>query len=126
MSAAQQDTVTPFSVGVEPERRVVRVCPRGDVDLATVGVLRDHVDELLAAGFLHVVLDLRGVTFMDATGLRLVLELYRMSGADGWDLRIIEGPPEVQRVFDVTGLRPLLPMVDGSGGRNGRWRRGWG
>jgi anti-sigma B factor antagonist len=126
MSAAREDTLRPFSVDVEPERDAVRVCPHGDVDLATVGVLREHVDELTAAGFVHVLLDLRGVTFLDSTGLRLVLELYRASRADGWDLTVIEGPAEAQRVFDVTGLRPLLPLVDGSGRGNGHWRRAWG
>jgi anti-sigma B factor antagonist len=97
-----------------------------DVDLATVGALRDQVGELIAAGFLRVVLDLRGVTLLDSTGLRLVLELYRTSRADGWDLRIIEGPDELQRVFDVTGLRPLLPSVAARGATNLRWRRAWG
>jgi anti-anti-sigma factor len=70
--------------------------------------------------------NLRGVTFLDSTGLRLVLELYRTSRADGWDLRIIEGPDELQRVFDVTGLRPLLPWVAARGAANLRWRRAWG
>lgn len=126
MSAAQQDILRPFCVDVEPARDVVRVCPRGEVDLGTVGLLREQIEELTATGFLRVLLDLRGVTFIDSTGLRLVLQLYRRSRAEGWDLRIIEGPAEVQRVFDVTGLRPLLPLVDGSGAANARWRRAWG
>lgn len=126
MSAAQEDILGSFSVDVEPERDVVRVCPRGDVDLATVGRLREQVDELIGAGFLRVVLDLRGVTFLDSTGLRLVLELYRRSRADGWDLLIIEGPADVQRVFDVTGLRPLLPLAEADGGEAAPWGRAWG
>jgi anti-sigma B factor antagonist len=126
MSAAPRETFRPFSIDVEPERDIVRVCPRGDVDLATVGQLREQIEELIAAGFVRVLLDLRGVTFLDSTGLRLVLELYRTSRADGWDLRIIEGPDELQRVFDVTGLRPLLPSVGARGATNLRWRRAWG
>jgi len=126
MSAAPRETVRPFSIDVEPERDIVRVCPRGDVDLATVGQLREQIEELIAAGFVRVLLDLRGVTFLDSTGLRLVIELYRGSCADDWDLAVIEGPPEVGRVFETTGLRSLLPLVDARGAENGHWRRAWG
>jgi anti-sigma B factor antagonist len=115
MSAAQRETVTPFTVDVEPERDVVRVCPRGDVDLATVGLLRDQVDELISVGFRRVLLDLRGVTFLDSTGLTLLVELYHASRAHRWELGVVEGRPEVQRLFDITGLRPVLPVVDASG-----------
>ena len=101
----------PFRVDVAPERDIVRVCPSGEVDLATVGRIRERVDELTSAGFRHVVIDLRGVTFLDSTGLRLLLELHEASCSDGWELGILEGSAEVQRGFEVTGLRTLLPFV---------------
>src|SRR3954451_2007385 len=81
-----------FRVDVEPERDVVRVCPAGDVDLDTAGLIRAHVDELVSAGFDHVLVDLRGATFLDSTGLRLVIDLHTRSRADGWRFAIIEGP----------------------------------
>jgi anti-sigma B factor antagonist len=116
----------PFRIDVEPSRNSVRVAPVGELDIATVDRLKTEVVRLRESGFNNIVLDLRGVRFLDSTGLRLVLELYRTSRADGWDLRIIEGPDELQRVFDVTGLRPLLPSVAARGATNLRWRRAWG
>jgi anti-anti-sigma factor len=56
---------------VQPERDVVRVCPRGEIDIDTVGAVRSQLDELVGAGFTRVVLDLRDTTFLDSTGLRL-------------------------------------------------------
>ena len=111
-----------FHVGLEPERDVVRVCPAGDVDLATTGEIRHKVEAVIAAGFRRVVIDLRQVTFLDSTGLRLLLELDASSRSDGWELGVIEGSPEVQRAFDVTGLRPLLPFVPARELRRSRWR----
>jgi anti-anti-sigma factor len=119
MSAARQDTFRPFTVDVQPERDVVRVALRGDLDLATVSPVREQIDQLIANGFVRVLLDLREVTFLDSTGLRLVLELYHGSCADGWELAVIEGPPDVQRVFQLTGLRDLLPLVDATS--NAAW-----
>ena len=125
MSATQRPTYAPFSVDVAPHRDVVRVCPRGELDLATVDLLRDRLEELTAAGFTRVLLDLRELTFLDSSGLRLVLELERESRAEGWELAVIEGTPEVRRVFEVTGLRTVVPFLDTSGAGDPRWRRAW-
>ena len=120
MSAMQHPSYSPFAVVVDPQRDVVRVQPRGELDLATTDVLRDHVQDLVSTGFGRVLLDLRQVTFLDSTGLRLVLELERWSRLDGWELGVVDGPLEVARVFDLTGMRPVVPFVDGSS--DPRWR----
>jgi anti-anti-sigma factor len=101
-----------FRVDVRPERDVVRVCPVGEVDLDTVGVVRAQLDELRVAGFTCVVLDLREVTFLDSSVLHLAMEAHAASAADGWAFAIIEGPANVQRAFEVVGLREQLPFVD--------------
>ena len=112
MSATQRQEFAPFAVEVEAQREIVRVCPCGEVDLATVGDVREQVDELLSAGFTRVLLDLRQVSFLDSTGLRLIIEFVRSSRADGWQFVLIDGSAPVRRVFDVTGLRDQLPFVD--------------
>jgi len=112
MSATQRQDFRPFTVEVEPQREVVRVCPCGEVDLATVDDVREQVDELLSAGFTRVLLDLRQISFLDSTGLRLIIELVQSSQADGWQFVLIDGSAPVRRVFDVTGLRDQLPFVD--------------
>jgi anti-anti-sigma factor len=102
-----------FRVEVEPDREVVRVCPVGDVDLNTVDEVRAQVEGLTAAGFKRVVLDLRQTTFLDSTGLRLVLDAHSASAKDGTEFAVIAGPPEVQRAFEVAGLDSRLPFVEG-------------
>jgi anti-anti-sigma factor len=101
-----------FRVDVRPERDVVRVCPVGEVDLDTVGVVRAQLDELTAAGFTRVILDLRNVTFLDSSGLHLVIEAQTAAASDGWEFGMIEGPANVQRVFEIAGLSERLPFVD--------------
>jgi anti-anti-sigma factor len=78
----------------------------------TVGVVRSQLDELAGAGFTRVVLDLRGTTFLDSTGLRLALDAHAASAADGWEFGIIAGPSNVQRAFATAGLSERLPFVD--------------
>jgi anti-sigma B factor antagonist len=97
-----------------PERDLVRVCPSGEVDMGTVGQVREQLETVTATGAKHVVLDLRGVTFLDSTGLQLVLEADAASRAQGWKFGLIGGPAHVQQVFDLTGPRARLPFLTAS------------
>jgi anti-anti-sigma factor len=85
----------PFRVDVEPDRESVRVAPVGELDIATVDKLQTEVSRLLETGFAKVVLDLRGVRFLDSTGLRLVLELDAAARAGSHDAG--RGAPELRR-----------------------------
>jgi anti-sigma B factor antagonist len=98
----------PFDVEVRPDRDRVVVAPSGEIDLSTVDVLRTRIEELEAAGSTRLVLDLRRVSFLDTTGLRLIVEQARRPDVD---LSLIAGEPPVQRIFEITGLLDSLPFV---------------
>ena len=123
MSATHPDTDHKFRLDVEPERDVVRVCPHGEVDLATIGAIREKVDEMTALGFRRVALDLRGVTFLDSTGVRLTLELREDALSEAWEFAVVEGPAPVQRIFELTGVRALIPFIAATQIRYANWSR---
>jgi len=101
-----------FSVEVEPHREVVYVCPIGEVDLSTVDAVRARLEDMMAAGFDRVVLDLRRTTFLDSTGLLLVLDAHSAAAAAQTEFAIIAGPPCVQRTFEVAGLNGRVPFIE--------------
>ena len=107
---ATHETFRPFAIDVVSQHDIIRVAPVGEIDLATVGQLRARIGELLSAGPSRLVLDLHGVTFMDSTGLRLVLELLQSSRENHWELSLTEVPPAVQRVFELSGVLDALPL----------------
>ena len=102
----------PFRIDVEPTRDSVRVAPVGELDIATVDKLRAEVDRMRDSGFSKLVVDLRGVRFLDSTGLRLVLELDQAATDAGHELQIIRGSDVVQRIFEVTQVSDRLHFVD--------------
>jgi anti-sigma B factor antagonist len=102
----------PFRVDVEPDRESVRVAPVGELDIATVDKLQVEVSRLLETGFAKIVLDLRGVRFLDSTGLRLVLELDGAARAQSHELWVIRGSDVVHRIFEVTQVAERLNFVD--------------
>ncbi|MET0602819.1 MAG: STAS domain-containing protein [Baekduia sp.] len=102
---------------VEPDRDRVVVRAVGEVDMATVDVIGKPLDELRANGFTQIEIDLREVTFMDSTGLRLLVNWRRRALADGFDLQIVLDPDgPVARVVELTGLQEVLlnsPVAQG-------------
>ena len=109
---SERDGATRFRVDIVPDRDAVRVSPVGEIDLSTVSEIRAELHELKEVGFTRLVLDLRGTTFLDSTGLHLILEEYAAAQADGAQFALVAGPPEVQRVFELTGLGAQLPFSD--------------
>ena len=102
-----------FRVDMTHEQGGVSVCPVGDVDVATIGRLRERINEEMAAVADRVILDLRATTFLDSSGLHLVVDTDAWATRSGTEFVIIAGPPGVQHTFDVAGLSGRLPFVDG-------------
>lgn len=86
--------------------------PRGEIDLATVPELEARLRELRDSGFESILLDLRESTFLDSSGLRLILAWDADAQRDGFRFGVVAGPPAVQRVFDVTGVLDRVPFVE--------------
>lgn len=101
----QQRQVTPhFRVEIEPEREQVRVVPYGELDLVTVEQLNAQIDKVRSNGNSAIVLDLRQLSFMDSTGLRLLLTLDAAARSNGFDFSIIDEEGPVRRLLELTRL----------------------
>jgi anti-sigma B factor antagonist len=98
----------PFRCEVTPDRDIVRVKPVGELDLATVDQLATPVRELCQAGFTTLVIDLSELAFIDSTGIRALLEAQTTAERHEVALRVLPGPPVVQRALEITGVGDVL------------------
>jgi anti-sigma B factor antagonist len=103
-------TVDPLSIISERNGSAYRVAAVGELDIATVDKLQ-HALLDVDDGAQTIVLDLSGLSFIDSTGLRLLLDLNERYGGDADRLRIIAGSPAVERLLDIVGLRDQLPLI---------------
>jgi anti-anti-sigma factor len=62
-----------------------------------------------------VTLDLRGLTFMDSTGIHMLVDLQTLARWTGFDLFVVRGSDAVQRLLAVSGVEEHLTMVDAPG-----------
>jgi anti-sigma B factor antagonist len=79
------------------------VSARGDIDLSTFAKAAAAL-EAACEGAGVVLLDLREVSFMDTSGLRLVVEEQRRAAAGGYRFGVVPGPAKVRRLFEIAGF----------------------
>jgi anti-sigma B factor antagonist len=102
-----------FRIAVHPNRSEVVIAPKGELDLFTTGTVAEQLHSLRDVGFVDIVVDLRGLTFIDSTGIRLLLQESQAARNVGARLRLVHGPDAVRRAFELTGATSLLDFIDG-------------
>jgi anti-sigma B factor antagonist len=86
--------------------------PSGELDMATAARCEGFVFAIFMDEDLReLVLDLRGLTFLDAAGLRAILLIRELADEYGCRLGVIPGPAPVQKMFDAAGVTGTLPWT---------------
>jgi len=101
----EQDVLT---VSVDRARTEAIVSLRGAIDMSSVAQLSSAVDHILVDAPPRVVLDLEGVTFCDSQGLGTLVALSQKARMVQSVLVLTNVGDFLQRVLDITGLRPAL------------------
>ena len=103
-----------FAVEARTNRRTALVALRGELDILTVSKVAEVLDGLepQTAGVRHVVLDLRGLTFMDVTGLHELMRQNEFARSNRHNLAVVRGTDAIQRVLKLTGVEEMLVLVD--------------
>lgn len=91
---------------------IYTLCLYGELDLAAADRVQSELEGIEAAGASSIVIDLAGLTFMDSTGIRLMVCAHARARAKERHLLLRRGPTAVQRVFAVSGVDDLLPFAD--------------
>ena len=102
---------SPFRAVVETADGAVAVRFAGELDLATVAEAEAAVAQARGERTDPLCLDLSELTFLDSSGLHLLLQVHQACRADGCALKVVPGPRSVQRVFDLAGVLEILPFT---------------
>lgn len=92
----------PFAVGTVDDGSI-RV--RGELDLSNARLLQDHLDAAIECEAGDLLVDLFDVTFIDSSGLHVLLDTDRQLRVVGRRrLRLVTPSPAVTRLLDLAGL----------------------
>lgn len=87
------------------------IVARGEIDVATSPILRSELTSALALQPREVTLDLRDVSFVDSSGLGVMVgALKRLRETGGERFAIVDAQDSVRKVFDITGLNTLFDL----------------
>ncbi len=113
-SLAEQLAADQLAVEARTHRRTALVALRGELDLVTVSKVAEVLDDLKpdADGVRHVVLDLRGLTFMDSSGLHELIKQNEFARSNRHNLAVVRGSPAIERLLEMTGVKDHLVLVD--------------
>ena len=100
-----------FTIRTESSDAVERVRVSGEIDLSVVGELDQEMRRAEATKASRIELDLDQLDFLDASGIRLLLDLTQRSLRNGRRLRIRPArSTQVRRVLELTGVVEFLPI----------------
>ena len=89
-------------------RHVIAVT--GEVDLFTAPELKERLVELIDSGQRQIIIDLSETTFLDSTGLGVLIgALKRLRASDG-ELVIVNQEASIAKTFEITGLDQIFTI----------------
>jgi anti-anti-sigma factor len=98
-----------IDVQIADDRTLVTLS--GELDASTATLLYDQLSDLEVKDVQHVVLDLAQVSFMDSTGLSVIVTEHKRLRHSGGGLTVFAPPSSVRRLFEITGLNTVLDIV---------------
>ena len=95
------------------DAHTTRVLVSGEIDLSSADAVQERIRSALETSETgQLVVDLRGLTFMDSTGLRLLVWLTDVAREYRHLLSIVRPPPPASRTIEIAGLDAVLPLID--------------
>lgn len=84
----------------------------GELDEKTAAQTRDYLDKKLRENAYHrVILDFAKVSFMDSTGIGVLLGRYKTVSENGGELCVKNVNRQIDKVFRISGLYQIIKAV---------------
>lgn len=92
----------------EGDHTVVSVA--GELDVFTAPRLEEKLSELVADGQVQLIVDLSDVSFMDSTGLGVMVKALKWVQDKGGTLQVVAAEERIVKVFKITGLDGVMSL----------------
>ena len=99
---------------MEHERKKDTVTARiaGELDHCSAQHIRRELDGLIAdPGVKRRVLDLQQITFMDSSGIGVILGRYRAMRDRGGSVAVKNMNPQVEKIFILSGMKQVIDII---------------
>ncbi len=81
----------------------------GELDQSCATEIREKLDAKISRhGINNLVFDFEGVSFMDSSGIGMLIGRYKLIKARGGKMLIVRTQPQVSKVMEVAGINKLM------------------
>ncbi|MEH7011258.1 anti-sigma factor antagonist [Neobacillus niacini] len=93
----------------------VFVTVAGEIDAYTAPKLREELLPLTEGKNKVITVDLKGVSYMDSTGLGVFVGLFKQLNKNEGELKLVELSDRLKRLFELTGLSKIMNISEVGG-----------
>ncbi len=99
-----------MDIHIEVKEKTLLVRLTGEIDLAVADTLRKSLEQELDSNHLiiNLIINLTGVTYIDSSGLGVILGRYRRVSKYGGRVFIVGACAQVRKVLDLSGLLNIM------------------
>ena len=90
----------------------------GEMDISCEDAFAATLRACMADGATDLLVDLSQLTFIDSSGLRMLIQLWDKSRDNGLGLSMLQGTSQARRTMEIAGLDRLLPILDRGSSRS--------
>lgn len=99
-----------MNVEINQSNSCIEVLVSGEIDAYTTPRLKDVISPLANQEQVEMVIDLSGVSFIDSTGLGMLVCLFKTVKSNNGKFTIIGLSNRLRRLFDITGLADIIQI----------------
>lgn len=90
------------------------VKPEGEIDHHYAAKLKDKIDrEIYENKVNNLILDFDNVTFMDSSGIGVIVGRYKIISSLGGKVMIVRANKQINKILEISGLKNLLSETNG-------------
>lgn len=104
--------MTLIEVDAQRDGGLMHVMLAGELDLSTADEVEAKLSRIEEQRPAVLALDLSRLTFLDSSGLRLIVRADQRAREDDRRLVIVQGPETIRRVFSITHLDEQIEVVE--------------
>ncbi|SDC38315.1 anti-anti-sigma regulatory factor, SpoIIAA [Paenibacillus sp. UNCCL117] len=102
-----------LQIELEHYRNALIVRLQGELDHHTADAVKTRMEEAILRGHsTHIILSLKQLSFMDSSGLGVILGRYKQITGRGGKMVVCDVNPSVYRLFEMSGLFKILSIQD--------------
>ncbi len=102
-----------MGIDIEIKNDILIAVLNGEIDHHSAEIIRNEIEsEVRNQNLRNIILNFKGVRFMDSSGIGVVIGRYKFAKALGGNLVACELTTEVKRIFDISGLLKIVEVFD--------------